>query len=126
MRRRVAVFGEAERAAVLVEEIFLLKAEPCAGVVENGCAAVARMRRLAVRHHDFAHDDHAVDARGVGINSHRFKHAIRRAAFGLARRAAVKAPHREFFQFREALEFLDLCFAAEVGDGFVSVEPEVF
>ncbi len=34
LRSRVTLFREAERAAVLVEEVFLLEAEPCIFVVE--------------------------------------------------------------------------------------------
>ena len=69
LRRGIAARREAERTAVLVEEIFLLEAEPGAGIVENGRALVGGVRRLAVRHHDFAHDQRAVGARGVGINA---------------------------------------------------------
>jgi hypothetical protein len=35
LRRRIAGCREAEWAAVLVEKVFLFKAEPCAGIVEN-------------------------------------------------------------------------------------------
>ena len=46
LRRRIAAGREAERAAVLVEEIFLLEAEPGAGVVQDGGALVGRVRGL--------------------------------------------------------------------------------
>ncbi len=83
LRRRIAARRKAERAAVLVEEIFLLEAEPGAGVVENGGAHVGRMRRLAVRHHHFAHHQHAVGARGIGIERDGFEHAIGAVPFRL-------------------------------------------
>ncbi len=60
LRRRITGGREAERTAVLVEEVFLLEAEPGAGVVENGGALVGRVRRLAIGHHDFAHHQRAV------------------------------------------------------------------
>jgi len=44
----------------------------------------------------------------------------------LPRRTAIEAPHRKFFELGKSLEFLDLSFAAEVGDGFITVEPDVF
>jgi len=55
LRGRVALFGETERTAVLIKEIFLLKPEPGTIVVEDGCAFVGRMRGLAIGHHDLAH-----------------------------------------------------------------------
>ena len=42
LRRRIAAAGEAERTAVLVEEVFLLEAEPGAVIVEDGRALVRR------------------------------------------------------------------------------------
>jgi hypothetical protein len=60
LRRRIAARGKAERAAVLIEEVFLFETEPGAGIVENGGAHVRRMRRLAIRQHDLAHDEDAI------------------------------------------------------------------
>ena len=76
--------------------------------------------------HHFAHHESRVGFCGVGVNGDRFQQAVRAVAFGLARRTAVKAPHRKFVEFWKLIEFFDLGFAAEVRDGFVAVEPDVF
>jgi hypothetical protein len=52
-------------------------------IVKNGGALVRRVRRDAVRHHDFAHHQNAVGARAVRINRNRLEHAIRASAFSL-------------------------------------------
>ena len=125
LRRRIAGLGEAERTAVLVEEILLLEAEPGALVVEDGRALVRRMRRHAVRHHDLAQHEHAVLALAVGKDADRLQHAVRAAAFGLHGRAAVEAPQRQLLQRRKRVVFLDLRLAAEIGHRGVAVEPDV-
>ncbi|MNS78214.1 hypothetical protein D3C72_1118170 [compost metagenome] len=125
LRSRVTLLGEAERAAVLVEEIFLFEAEPCVLVVEDGRAAVRCMRGDAIRHHDFAHDEYAVGAGRIGIDRNGLQHAIRRVAFGLLGGRAIKTPKRQLLERREFVEFLDLCLAAQVGDRLVSVQPDV-
>ena len=96
------------------------------GVVKNARAGIARMRLIAAGQQHFAHHERAVLLGGVGINRDGFEDAVRAFALGLARGAAVKGPHREFFEFWEFREFLDLSFAADVGDGFVAIQPEVF
>ncbi len=125
LRRRIAVFGEAERTAVLVEEIFLLEAEPGAGVVENGGALVGRMRGLAVGHHDFAHHEDAIGARPVREDGDRLQHAIGAVAFGLLGGRTIEAPERKLLERRERREFLDLGFAAQIRSRRISVEPDV-
>jgi len=47
LRLGIAVGRETERTAILVEEIFLLEAEPGPLVIENRCALVRRSRRPA-------------------------------------------------------------------------------
>ena len=51
--RRIAVFRPADRSALLIEEIFLLQADPQVRVVLNGGAHIGGMRG-AIRVHDFA------------------------------------------------------------------------
>ena len=125
LRSRVAGFREAERTAVLVEEVFLLEAEPCVFIVEDGRAAVGFMRGDAVRHHDFAHDESAVRTGRVRIDGDGLQHAIRAAAFGLHRRRTVEAPKRKLIERRKCVEFLDLRFTAQVRYWGISVEPDV-
>ena len=125
LRRRIAVGREAERTAVLVEEVFLLEAEPGAFIVEDGRALVRGVRGLSVRHHDFAHDKRAVLARSIRIDGDRLQHAIGAVAFGLHGRRAVKTPQRKLFQRRKLVEFLDLCLAAQIGCRRIPVEPDI-
>jgi hypothetical protein len=125
LRRRVSLLREAERTAVLVEEVLLLEAEPGALVVQDGGAAVRRMRRDAVRHHHFAHHQRAVGAGGIGIDRDRLEHAVRRVALGLHGRRTVEAPQRQLVERRELVELLDLRLAAQIGDGRIAVQPDV-
>ncbi len=125
LRSGEAAFGEAERATVLVEEIFLLETEPCAGIIDDGRARVGRMGG-AIRVHDFVQDDHAILLGRVRIGGNRLQDAIRAVTFGLASRAAIEAPVRELFQGRKLVEILDQGFAADVGNGGVTVQPDIF
>ena len=125
LRRGIAAGREAERTAVLVEEVFLLEAEPGVRIVRDGGAGIRRMR-LAIGQQHFAHDERTIGLGGIGINGDGLEHAVRAMAFGLAGRAAVEAPEREFFELREGVKFLDLRLAAEVGNGLVAVEPDIF
>src|ERR1017187_6346155 len=56
----------------------------------------------------------------------RFQHAVGTMSFRLSGRTPVKTPHREFFEIRKGIEFLDLGFAAKVGNGLITIEPDVF
>jgi hypothetical protein len=124
LRGRIAGLGEAERTAILVEEILLLEAEPRAGIVEDGCPHVRRMR-AAVGHHDLAQHEEAVAARAVRIDRHGLEHAIRAMPFGLLGRAAVKAPQRKLLKRRQRIVVLELRLATQVRHRLVTVEPNV-
>jgi len=67
----MAVFREAEGTSVVIQEIFLLKANPQIRVILDRGACVGRMRG-AVRVHDFVQHDITVFAPPVRIQSHRF------------------------------------------------------
>ena len=125
LRGRIALVREAERTTVLVEEVLLLEAEPGAGIVENGRACIGFVRGDAIRHHDFAHDEHAVGARAVRENCDWLQYAIGAAALGLLRRRTVETPQRQLVERREAFEFLDLRLATQVRHRLVAVEPNV-
>src|SRR5579871_1192016 len=83
------------------------------------------MRGLAVRHHHFAHHQHAVGALRVGIDRDRLQHAIRAPALGLIGRAAVEAPVRELFERRKRVELLDLRLAAQIWYWGIPIEPNI-
>ena len=85
----------------------------------DGCAR-------AVRHHDFAHHQHAVYARGVRIDGDGLEHAIRVVAFRLHGRTAVKTPQRQLLERRKRVELLELSLATQVRRRRVTVEPDVF
>ncbi len=125
LRGGEAFAREAERHAVAVEEVLLLEAEPGARVVRDRRAAVRRMRG-PVREEHFAHDEQAVRARRIGERRDGLQQAVRVAALGLPRRAAVEAPDRQVLDGRRVRELHDLRLAAEVRNGLVPVEPDVF
>ena len=124
LRSGIAICREAERTAVLVEEVFLLEAEPRAGIVEDGRAGVGHVRR-AIGVHDFAHHKRAVLAGAVGEHGDRLQHAIGIMAFGLLGRAAVKTPQRQFLDLRKFGEVLELRLAAQIRDRLVAIQPDI-
>ncbi len=74
----------------MIQKIFLLETKPRIGIVEDGRAGIAGVRRFAIGHHHFAHHERAIFLGRIGINGDRLEHAIRAFAFGLTRRAAVE------------------------------------
>ena len=93
LRLGEALRREAERAAVLVEEILLLEAEPGVRIVQDGGAGVGGMRRAVGCMTSLHHQD-AVFLGGVGVDRHGLEDAVGAVPFGLLGRAAVKAPVR--------------------------------
>src|SRR5258708_37944285 len=88
---RVAVFGEAEGTPALIEEVFLLKANPQVRVVLDRSACVGGMGG-AISMRDFAKNDIGVLAACITLQSHGFQHAVRAFALGLHGGTAVKTP----------------------------------
>ena len=125
LRSGVAVFRETEGTSILIEEIFLLEAEPSAGIVEDGSTGVGGVRSHAIGHHDLAHDQRAIEAGGVGVDRHWLENAVRAAAFGLLGGTTVKAPVGKLIESGELLKCFDLSFATKVSDGGVAVEPDI-
>ncbi len=124
LRTGVAVPGEAKRAAVLVEEVLLLKAHPEIGIVLNRSARVCRMWR-AVRMHHFAQYDVSILATCVRVQSHRLQNAVGTLALGLHRGTAVESPQRHVLERWCRIERLDRCLAAQFWDRLLAVEPNV-
>ena len=124
LRSGIAVLREAERTAILIEEVLLLEAEPKIRIVRGRGAHIGRVRR-AVGEHDFAEHDESVLAGGIGIQRHGLENAIGLVARSLHGGAAVKSPQRQIGQGGRFVEFLDIGFAAEFRDGLLSVKPDV-
>src|SRR5205807_9050928 len=61
-----------------------------------------------------------------GEERDRLEEAVRARAVRLARRAAVEVPQRQLVDGRLRLEVDDLRLAAQVRNGLVAVEPDVF
>src|SRR5580698_7007124 len=125
LRSGVALFREAERTAILIEEVLLLKTEPKIRIIGGSGAHVGRVWR-AVGEHDFTKDDEGVFASGIGIERNRLENAIGLVARSLHGGAAVKSPQRQIGQSGRLVEFLDVSFAAEFRDGLLTIEPDVF
>ena len=125
LRRWEPLAREAQRGAVPVEEVLLFEAEPRAGIVRDRGAAVRWMRRPVGQKH-LAHHEHAAAPGGIGEESDRLQHAVRASAFGLLCRTAVEVPDGQLLEGRFAGELHDLRLAAEIRDGLVAVQPDVF
>src|SRR5690606_34431421 len=108
LRCGIAGLGEAERTTVLIKEVLLLEAEPGAGIVEDGGALVGSVRRDAVRHHDLAHDEHAVLAGGIRVVSYWLENTVGAVALGMHGGAAVETPERKILQIGKVAVLLDL------------------
>ena len=72
---RVSAFREPKDIAIFLEEILLLKTEPCILVIENCGPGVGRVRS-AVRKHHFAHDEGSIFAGSVGVDCDGLEHAV--------------------------------------------------
>ena len=125
LRGREAIGGKAERATVLVHEVFLLEAEPSVWIIRDRRTRVRRAGHAGVLE-GLAHHEHSVLAGRIRKNRHGLEHDVRALALGLLGRAAVEAPPGQFGESRQAGEFLDLSFAAQTGQGRVAIEPDVF
>ena len=124
-RRKSAAGWKAERNAILIKEILLFEAEPCIRVIEDRCPRVARVRG-AIRKEDFAHHKNTVCLCGIRVAGNGLENAVRAFAFGLPGRAAVKSPEGELFQRGKGVKIFDLSFSAQVGNGLIAVQPDVF
>src|ERR1700716_2322003 len=82
--------------------------------------------RRTIRKHHFAHDNKSVLFRAIGVGCNGLQNAIRSMTFSLLRGTTVKPPFRKLFQCRKAIELFDESLAADVGNGLVTVEPDVF
>jgi hypothetical protein len=70
-----AIFRETERATILIEEIFLLEAEPSVGIIQDRGTGVGNVRS-AIRQHDLAHDENAIFTGRVRENGYWLENAI--------------------------------------------------
>src|SRR5262245_48047626 len=91
-RREAAALRECHGHAVLVHEILLLETEPCIRFCDDGRPGVAGMGSFAIRHHDLAHDEHAVLLGAVREDCDGLEHAVRTVTFGLSGGTAVETP----------------------------------
>src|ERR1700687_1593843 len=94
---RMAVFGEAERASVFKEEVFLFETNPQVRVILDGSAHVRRMRG-SICVENLIHDNIGVLAAGIRVQSHWLENAVRTVPFSLHSGTAVKAPFRQIRQ----------------------------
>jgi hypothetical protein len=69
------IFRESKRATILIEEILLLEAEPCVGIIQDGGTGVGDVRS-AIGHHDLAHDENAIFTGRVRENGDGLENAI--------------------------------------------------
>ncbi len=125
LRRRIAARREAERTAVLVEEIFLLEAEPCAGssrIVARLFVACGVTPSGIMTSHitstPLVRAPSGYTATGLSTQSELL-------TFRLHGRRAVETPQRQLLQRRERREFLDLRFAAQIRRRRIAVEPNI-
>ena len=84
------------------------------------------VRGDAVRHHDFAHDEHAVGARAVGIDRDRLQHAVGAVAFGLHASSCRQSPTAGAARASgKLLNSLICVLPRRFGGRRVSVKPDV-
>ena len=133
LRRResAGLAGPMQGASSFKQEVLLLQAKPCFGIVQNGGSHVAKMRR-AIRVFHFAHYQKGVVVflvkrrpSLVRIERDGFEHAVGVASFGLLRGTAVKAPLGAILNgFRFVADYFGL--PTKVLNGLIAVQPNVF